>query len=210
MNSNIASSKPLGFGVLAIASWMYFVTRSGLVSPMGINPGVMHVVMTIAAIGLLIAGIMAFVRHDGWLAFFFLLWAGLSWGSAHMMGMHGGMGGMGQGSALFVAWFGITITLVNLYLCWASMKNPRLGGAVTITVLLIWISWLLMALGSFLGIWILGRVGGVVGLASAVVAFYVSGGSVLRDSSGMKLPWIASQDETGHQETGHQAGGTQF
>lgn len=199
MNSNIASSKPLGFGVFAIASWMFYVTHSGLVSPMGIDPGIMHMVVTAAALGLLIAGIMAFVRHEGWLAFFFLLWSGLAWGSSHAMGMHAGMG---HGSMLFIAWFAITITLVNLYLWLASMKNHTLGAAVSITVLLIWVSWLLMALGSFLGVWILGRIGGVVGLASAVAAFYVSAGTVL-NHSGMKLPCIAG----GKEDVG---GGQQF
>lgn len=193
MNSNIANSKSLGFGVLAIASWMYFVSRSGLVSHMDVSPGIMHTVFAIASIGLLIAGIMAFVRHDGWLAFFFLLWAGMAWGSAHAMGAAAGMGG---GSALFVAWFAITITLVNLYLWFACMKNPTLGGAVSFTVLLIWVAWLLMALGLFLQVWILGRIGGVVGLASAVAAFYVSAGSVLCESTpGKRMPFIAVRDE---------------
>ncbi|HEX7341118.1 MAG TPA: hypothetical protein VF269_02460 [Rhodanobacteraceae bacterium] len=197
MNSNIASSKSLGFGVLAIASWMFFVTHSGLVAPAGVDHGVMHAVMCIAAIGLLIAGIMAFVRHEGWLAFFFLLWAGMAWASSQPMGWHGGGGDMGHGSALFDAWFFITITLVNLYLWLGSMKNRKLGGAVSITVLLIWVAWLLMALACFLNIWILGRIGGVVGLASAVVAFYVSAGSVLAENGGRKLPCIGGEDHGG-------------
>lgn len=195
MNSHIASSKALGFGVLAIGLWMFFVTRSGLVSDTGVDPGTMHTVFVVAALGLLIAGIMAFVRNDGWLAFFFLLWAGLSWGASHAIA---GQSGIAHGSALFNAWFGITITLVNLYLWLATIKNQKLGGAVTITVLLIWVSWLLMALGIFLSIWILGRIGGVVGLASAVAAFYVSAGVALCESSPrMRMPCIAHEEKAG-------------
>lgn len=183
MNSQLASSKALGFGVLAIALWMFFITHSGLVSPMAVDPGVMHAVVITAALGLLISGIVAFLRNEGWLAFFFLLWAGLIWGAALAGSHHGG--------SLYNAWFAIALALVNLYLWLAVCKGGKVGGAVSFTVLLLWISWLLIGLGIFCNVWVLGRIGGVFGLASAVVAFYVSGGTLARaHCANMALPGI--------------------
>jgi succinate-acetate transporter protein len=187
-NHYLADSKALGFGVLGIALWMFYITNSGFVPvvQLGIAVHILH----IAAIGLLIAGLVAFVRHQGWLAFFFLLWAGLCW--AGMYSSRPGQGAFAQGGyMLYSAWFTIVITLVNLYLWFAAMRNARLGAAVSLTVFLLWVSWLLIGLSGFLDSWILMRIGYVVGLASAVVAFYVSAGSIAREHRpDMALPYI--------------------
>ncbi|MGA7964587.1 MAG: hypothetical protein WCB49_01565 [Gammaproteobacteria bacterium] len=195
MNSNIANPKALGFGVFAIGLWMYSLAHSGLVHPMGINPAIMNQAMTVATLGLLIAGIMAFLRREGWLAFFFLLWAGLAWGSSHGMGHAGGIGSIDM---RFNAWFAIAITLVNLYLWFAAVKSKKLGSAVSFTVLLLWVSMLLMGLQMFFGAWVLGRIGGVAGLASALVAFYVSAGTLAYDCCpNMNLPCFPKNDNAG-------------
>jgi len=190
MNSNIASSKALGFGVFAVGLWMFFLAHAGLVHPMGIDPGTMHMAMTLAALGLLIAGIMAFLRHEGWLAFFFLFWAGVAWGSTHGMGH----GGMQPGDMRFTAWFTIAITLVNLYLWYAAIKSRKLGGAVNLTMLLLWLAMLALGLQGFLGANVLERISGALGLASALVAFYVSAGSLCPE---MNLPGIARDESSG-------------
>lgn len=181
MNNNLASSKALGFGVLGAALWMLYVTHSGLVSAMGVDPRAMHTVVTIAALGLLIAGIASLWRKEGWLGFFFLFWSGLIWGSMRTGIIHGG--------SLYVAWFAIVVTLINLYLWLAAFKNDSLGSAVVGTVLLLWVSWLLMGLGAFTDVWLLGRIGGVVGLASSLGAFYVSAGSLL------SLPGVVTAED---------------
>ncbi|MGH8128920.1 MAG: hypothetical protein ACRETC_11285 [Gammaproteobacteria bacterium] len=193
MNSNIANPKALGFGVFAIALWMFSLAHAGLIHPMRIDPATMNQVMTLATLGLLIAGIMAFLRREGWLAFFFLLWAGLAWGSSHGVGH---AGGMGPGDTRFDAWFAIAITLVNLYLWFAAIKSRKLGGAVSFTLLLLWISMLFMGLQAFIhGAWVLGRISGAVGLAAAVVAFYVSAGTLAHDHCpNMNLPCIPKND----------------
>ncbi len=194
MNSHIANPKALGFGVLAIALWMFFLAHVGLIHPIGVNSSILHMAMTMAALGLLIAGIMAFLRHESWLAFFFLLWAGLAWGLAYGMGYHGSVG---SSDIHFTAWFAIALTLVNLYLWFATVKSRKLGSALSLMVLLLWLSLLLMSLQDFLGVWVLGRISGALGLASALVAFYVSGGTVAHDCCpDMNLPGIPRNDST--------------
>jgi succinate-acetate transporter protein len=185
-NHYLANSMAFGFGVLGIALWMFYITNSGFVPvvQLGIAVHILHIV----AIGLLIAGLVAFVRHQGWLAFFFLLWAGLCWSGMYSSNNLGGY-------MLYSAWFTIIITLVNLYLWIAAMRNPRLGAAVSLTVFLLWVSWLLIGLSGFLDSWILMRIGYVVGLASAVVAFYVSAGSLMREHRpDMAVPYIPGDE----------------
>jgi succinate-acetate transporter protein len=188
MNNKVANPKGLGFGVLAIAFWMYSLAHSGLVHPAGIDPGTMHMAMALATLGLLIAGIMAFLRHEGWSAFFFLFWAGLAWGSMHGMG-HEMMGATRE----FNGWFAIAITLVNLYLWFGAFKDKKLGGAVALTVLLFWLSLLGLGLSFFFNAVALERIGGILGLIGAVVAFYVSAGSMCP----MNLPGLPKEDNAG-------------
>lgn len=173
MNGKVANSEALGFGVLAIALWMFSVANAGIGGTLGIAGAgplgfgsVMHGVATLAMLALLIAGIASFLRHEAWLGFFFLLWSGLFWGG----GFGTGMESVGR----FDGWFMMTLTLVNFYMWLAAWKSGRLGGAVSFMVLLLWISLLCYGLRGFFGFWVLDRVGGAFGLASALVAFYVS------------------------------------
>lgn len=168
MNDKVANPWPLGFGVLAIALWMLSVIPAGIAGPMGFDvaPGTMHAIFTVAMLGLLIAGIAAFLRRESWLGFFFLLWSGLFWA--------GGFGFERAGGMRFEGWFLMTITLVNFYLWFTAFKSGKLGGAVSFMVLLLWVSFLCYGLNGFFGFWVLLRIGGAFGLASALVAFYIS------------------------------------
>ena len=188
MNNKVANPAALGFGVLAIAFWMFSLAHSGLVHPTGIDPGTMQVTMAVATLGLLIAGIMAFLRQEGWSAFFFLLWAGVAWGSSHGMS-HEMMGATRE----FNGWFAIAITLVNLYLWFGAFMDKKLGGAVSLTVLLIWLSLLGLGLSFFFNSVVLERIGGILGLIGAVVAFYVSAGSMCP----MNLPGLPKEHNAG-------------
>lgn len=188
MNNKVANPTALGFGVLAIAFWMFSLPHAGLVHPTGIDPGTMHVTMTLAALGLLIAGIMAFLRQEGWSAFFFLLWAGIAWGSSQGMGHE-----MMAATREFNGWFAIAITLVNLYLWFGAFMTRNIGGAVSLTVLLLWLSLFGLGLSFFFNSAVLERIGGILGLISAVLAFYVSAGSMCP----MSLPGIPKDNNAG-------------
>lgn len=174
MNGNVANPKALGFGVLAIGLWVSSVIHAGIADPMGFDPHIMHVVGMIAMLGLLISGIASFLRRESWLGFFFLLWSGLFWGASYGMG-HAHMDG---GDMRFAGWFLMTIALVNCYLWFACAKSSKLGHAVSFMVLLLWLSFLAAGLRGFFDFWVLIRVSGALGLASALVAFYVSAGTL--------------------------------
>ena len=192
MNSNVANPKALGFGVFAIALWMFSLPHSGVISPMGIDISTFHTAATIASLGLLIAGIMAFLRRDTWLAFFFLLWAGAIWGSAQGISQHDMMA---PRDMRYAAWLAIALTLVNFYLWLGTYRNSQLGGSVFFMMLLLWLSLLALGLDGFFHAVVLERIGGVLGLISALAAFYVSAGSLASECpKHFSLPGIPGEN----------------
>lgn len=164
MNYKIANPKALGFGVLAIGLWMISIGPAQVVPGMGYGH-IMHTIATVAALGLLIAGIASFLLEDAWSAFFFLLWSGIFWGSTQ---------GMGGYSSLIGAWFLIAVTLVNLYLWFALFKREDHRAGTSALVFLLWLSLLCLGLHGFVGFDVLAILGGAFGCASALFAFYVS------------------------------------
>jgi succinate-acetate transporter protein len=88
-----------------------------------------------------------------------------------------------MGGTRFDGWFLMTIALVNFYLWLAAWKSGKLGGAVSCMVLLLWIAYLCFGLRDFFGFWVLVRVGGAFGLASALVAFYISAATLAVEHS---------------------------
>lgn len=179
MNDRIASSKALGFGIFAIISWIFSMPDAGWVAPAAFATPAAHVVIVLAMIGLLIAGLAAFLRGETWLAFFFILWCGVSWGYAGTMAT-----GANMMPNPFDTWLWLALALVNFYLWIAAMKGG-LGGAVSFGVLLTWLSALAGALWGFFGsATILHLIDGYLGLASALVFFYVSAGAIINASAG--------------------------
>lgn len=180
MNDRIASSKALGFGVFAIISWIFSMPSAGWVSMQAYATPAAHTILVLAMIGLLIAGLAAFLRGETWLAFFFILWCGLSWGYAGTMG----------GSMMpnpFDAWLWLALGLVNFYLWIAAMKGG-LGGAVSFGVLLLWLSCLASGLWElFPSATVLMPISGYLGLADALVFFYVSAGAIINASAGRDM-----------------------
>ncbi|HEX5313727.1 MAG TPA: hypothetical protein VFX38_02315 [Gammaproteobacteria bacterium] len=173
MNDRVASSKGLGFGVFAIASWLMSMGGAGFMpQAYGGNPS--HLVLSVAMIGLLIAAIAAFLRHETWYAFFFMLWSAVSWG------LGGGHMGAAAGLAPLapLGWFWLAIAFVNLYL-WLAAMRAELGPAVSLTVLLVSLTMIGLGLQGVLGIGVAGRIGSYLGLATALVAFYVSAEAIM-------------------------------
>lgn len=181
MNDRIASSKALGFGVFAVTMWMFSMVDAGWFVPAASQSGIAHLVLVFAMIGLLIAAIAAFLRGEAWYAFFFMFWSAAAWGYS------GGMGGMSVVPA-FEGWLWLAFALVNLYLWLAAMRGG-LGGAVSLAVLLTGLSAAASGIHGFVPTDILVRIDGYLGLAAAVIAFYVSAADIM-NSAGGGLPFV--------------------
>lgn len=177
--NNTASSKALGFGIFAVVTWMMSMPDAGWFVPAAYGTGTAHAVLVFGMIGLLIAAIAAFVRGDTWFAFFFMFWSAVAWGlSSHM-------GGPSVVPA-FAGWLWLAFGLVNLYL-WIAAMQGGLGGAISLTVLLTALSIIATGIHGFVHTSILVRIDGYLGLAAAVVAFYVSATEIINSSAGRNV-----------------------
>ncbi len=180
MNGKVASSKALGFGVFAIMAWIFNMPSAGWISMQAYATPAAHTVLVVAMLGLLIAGLAAFLRGETWLAFFFILWCGVAWGYA------GTMGGTTMANP-FGSWLWLALALVNLYLWIAAMKG-KLGAVLSFAVLLLWLSALAGGLaGLFSSAAVLSVIGGYLGLVSALLFFYVSAGSIINSHAGRNV-----------------------
>lgn len=184
MNDKTASSKALGFGVFAVASWMFSMIDAGWFLPAAYNSGTAHTVLMFALIGLLIAAIAAFRRGETWFAFFFMFWSAIAWGYSQ------GTGGA-EVTMAFSGWFHLAIALVSLYL-WVAAMRGGLGGAISWVALLTGLSWAAAGIAAFASAYILQRIDGYLGLAAALIAFYVSAAEIVNSEAGKEVLPFAS------------------
>ncbi|MDN5865329.1 MAG: hypothetical protein L0I62_08985, partial [Gammaproteobacteria bacterium] len=103
MNGRLADPKALGFGVFATGAWLFSMSLAGFMPVVYGTP--LQGVAVFVGIGLLVAGVAAFLRGDGWLGFFFILWSATAWG---------------VGASFTVGWFWFALAIMNLYLWYAS------------------------------------------------------------------------------------------
>ncbi|MGH8274139.1 MAG: hypothetical protein ACRES9_07800 [Gammaproteobacteria bacterium] len=156
----VASSKALGFGVLAVAAWLLSMLMAGFMSGAG-GPGggaPLPLLGVFAGVGLLVAGIVAFLRSEAWLGFFFVFWAAVAWSF---------------GGVLLSGWLWLAIALVNFYL-WLAAGRAGLESAVGFIAFLLGVDALGQGLNGVVGLFWAGQIGAYFGLAAAAVSFYVS------------------------------------
>lgn len=178
MNGKVASSKALGFGVFAIGAWLFCMNLAGFMSVAYGTP--LRAVAMIAMLGLLVAAIAAFLRGEVWLAFFFMLWSAVSWGT---------------GGGAMSGWLWLALALVNLYL-WMAARRGAQETAVAAVAFLVGIAALGEGLRGVAGLNLAGQIGSYFGLASAAFAFYVSAASIMCPE-GCNLPGLSSKGSGG-------------
>ncbi|MGH8161735.1 MAG: hypothetical protein ACRESR_06260 [Gammaproteobacteria bacterium] len=166
----VANSRALGFGVFAIAAWLYSMAGAGFM-PMVYGQS-LHGVAMIAAIGLLIAGIASFLRREPWLGFFFILWSAVAWSGGVVAGL---------------GWLWLALALINFYL-WLGVRRRGLEPAIGAIAFLVAVDALGQGLFGVVGLHWAGVVGTWFGLAAALVAFYVSATSAMSPDGYERAP----------------------
>jgi hypothetical protein len=170
----VGSSKALGFGVFAVAAWLLSMMMAGFMPAAGAGAGVAPVVALgiFAGVGLLVAGIASFLRGETWLGFFFIFWAAIAWAFG---------GGATSG------WLWMAIALVNFYL-WLAASRSGLETSVSFIAFLIGLDAFGQGLHGVVGLFWAGQIGAYIGLAAALVAFYLSAALIMYPDSYDKMP----------------------
>lgn len=167
MSDRVANPRALGFSVFAILAWMYSMPDAGWYGMGAMGTSTSSQVATLAAIGMLIAGIAGFMRNDAWHGTFFIFWAALIWG------MRGGMGSGAASIPGFDAWAELTVALVSFFL-YTSAQRSGAGMAAMLTALGICLTFLTMAIGHWTGTSLWTVIDGYIGLITGLLAFWAA------------------------------------
>ncbi|MEJ2216015.1 MAG: GPR1/FUN34/YaaH family transporter [Gemmatimonadota bacterium] len=162
MGDRVADPKALGFGAFAMMAWVYSMQHAGWYAN-GSYAATLHGAAAFATVALLIAALASFLRGETWHAVFFMFW------SALLMGYRAGPAGVDAVGG----WYLLTIALVSFFLFLRALKDG-LGVPVVLLAIGVALSFLLYALGSWLGgvFWVV--VGGYVGLLTALATFWAA------------------------------------
>ncbi len=157
MESRIGNPQAIGFGALGMAAWMFSLANAGWYSGAGDAP-VINGVIAFAVFVLVIATVMSYLRNDTWHGAFFLLWAAVLW-AIHIS--------MGASAGGYQAWYNILVALLSLCLLFSGRKAAP-GTPILLYNLAITVTFLLFALGGWLGAAALIKVAGYTGLIAGL------------------------------------------
>jgi succinate-acetate transporter protein len=171
MSDRVADPKALGFAAFGFAAWMFSLANAGLYADPSVGT-MLTVVASFSTIALLIAALASFLRGEAWYATFFMFWTAFMWGYKAVMGS-------AMGASAFGAWFDILVALVSLLLLMAALRISA-GMPVILLSLAVVLSFLLSALGGWLGGGFLMTLSSWAGLAAGLAAFWATAGEIGR------------------------------
>lgn len=176
-----ANPAPLGLAGFALTTLILSLVNAGFVTGSSLAI-VVGLALAYGGLGQLIAGWWEFKNGNTFGAVAFSSYGGFWLSFAAFVFMF-----QGKDAGNAVAWYLLGWGLFTFYMWIASLKGARL---VMIVFLLLWITFVLLAIGGFnnaapgSG---MTQIGGYVGLLTAVAAFYTSARGVINESWGTNL-----------------------
>ena len=168
-----ADPAPLGLAGFAATTFVLSFVNAGLVNA-GVVAAVLPLALFYGGLAQLLAGLLEYRRGNtfGTTAFttygaFWLAFAFYEWFFKSLAGTH-----EATAAGMFLLMFGI----VTAYLAIAAL---RVSGAVLTVFVLLTLTFLLLAIGALAGVSGITKVGGVVGILTALAAFYTSAAGVV-------------------------------
>lgn len=176
-----ANPAPLGLAGFALTTLILSLVNAGTVTGSSLAV-VVSLAIAYGGLGQLIAGWWEFKNGNTFGAVAFSSYGGFWLSYAAFVFMF-----QGKDAGNAVAWYLLGWGLFTFYMWIASLKGARL---VMIVFLLLWITFVLLAIGGFnnaapgSG---MTQIGGYVGLLTAIAAFYTSARGVINESWGTNL-----------------------
>lgn len=175
MEEKRANPAPLGLAGFAFTTWMLSMVNAGWYSAdaMGI---VLALAFAYGGLAQLVAGILEYPRGNtfGTVAFFSY---GAFWISFALLQQFFGT----KVPPTAVDWYLLIWGIFTLYMWFASFRTDR---ALWSVFLGLWLTFVVLAAGGFLGSTMLTEIGGYLGLITAVLAFYSSAAQVINELFG--------------------------
>ncbi len=179
VESGVADPAPLGLAAFALTTFAFSIANAGLVGEEAINHFI-PLALIYGGLGQFIAGMWEFRNQNTfgataftsygafWLAF---------WGLNQFY-----IDRIPEGQRpVVVGWFLIAWGIFTAYMLIASFRvNP----AVMLVFLLLTATFLILGIGDLLGSGLVRHIGGYVGIATAIAAWYASAADVINDTFG--------------------------
>lgn len=174
---HIADPGPLGLAGFAATTFVLSAVNAGII-PKSVEPVVLPLALFYGGLAQLLAGMWEFRKNNTfgatafgtygafWLAFAFYVWQFADKIPA-------------SDASTATGWFLLVFTIITGYLAVASLRTSV---ALIAVFVLLFLTFLFLTIGELAGASGIGKVGGVIGLITAVVAWYTSFAIVLNST----------------------------
>jgi succinate-acetate transporter protein len=165
--SFFADPAPLGLAAFALTTFVLSVVNAGLVDA---EPVVFGLALAYGGIGQFAAGLWEFAKGNTFGATAFCSY-GMFWVSFWWLTGHTDLSGAGDNAAYGV---GLYLFAWGLFTAYMSVAATRVSTAVLTVFVLLTATFFILAIGEWTGTSIISKVGGYVGIATALAAWYAS------------------------------------
>jgi uncharacterized protein len=168
--AHIADPAPLGLAAFALTTFVLSVVNAGWV-PASVEGVVFGLALAYGGIGQFAAGLLEFAKGNtfGATAFcsFGAFWVSFWWLTAHLADYKIPASDVGKGTGLYlVAW--------GIFTAYMTVAASRVSGAVLTVFVLLTITFFVLGIADFNGSSGLAKVGGYLGILTAIAAWYTS------------------------------------
>ena len=168
--AHIADPAPLGLAGFALTTFVLSVVNAGWV-PATVEGVVFGLALAYGGIAQFTAGVWEFAKGNTFGATAFCsygaFWVSFWWLTAHIADYKIPASDVGKGTGLYlIAW--------GIFTAYMSVAATRVSGAVLTVFVLLTITYFVLGIADFSGSAGLGKVGGYIGIATAIAAWYAS------------------------------------
>jgi succinate-acetate transporter protein len=165
--AHLADPAPLGLAAFALTTFVLSVVNAGLVDA---EPVVFGLALAYGGLAQFAAGMWEFAKGNTFGATAFTSY-GAFWVSFWWLTGHTDLSGAGDNAAYGV---GLYLFAWGLFTAYMSVAATRVSTAVLTVFVLLTATFFILAIGEWTGTSIISKVGGYVGIATALAAWYAS------------------------------------
>jgi succinate-acetate transporter protein len=168
--AHIADPAPLGLAAFALTTFVLSFVNAGLV-PASVEPVVFGLALAYGGAGQFAAGMWEFTKGNTFGATAFTsygaFWISFWWLTAHLDTYKIPAADAGKGVGLYlIAW--------GIFTAYMTVAASRVNGAVLTVFVLLTATFIILGIGEISGTTGISKVGGFVGIATALAAWYAS------------------------------------
>jgi succinate-acetate transporter protein len=178
MESKLGNPAPLGLIGFASTTWLLSMINAGWYDAKSF-PAVLAMALAFGGTAQALAGILSFVRGNTFATVAFLSYGAFWISFVSLVKLFGG-----PGPAPFLGWYLFVWGVFTFYMWIASFRHNT---ALQLVFLTLWITFLLLAVGAWVGVKVSTVAGGYVGLVCAILAAYLSAAEVINGDYGREV-----------------------